>query len=99
MVLTGLIMNLQPALSQSRPRDLGIVLGVLKPGKGNSITDVDGVRVGHCTLMEGDRVRTGVTAIVPHPGNVFQEKVPAAVFVVAAVALATIQARRKRLKQ
>ncbi|MBK8652764.1 MAG: P1 family peptidase [Haliscomenobacter sp.] len=81
MVLTGLIMNLQPALSQSRPRDLGIVLGVLKPGKGNSITDVAGVRVGHCTLMEGDRVRTGVTAIVPHPGNVFQEKVPAAVFV------------------
>lgn len=81
MVLTGFIMNLQPAMSQSRPRDLGVEFGVLKPGKGNSITDVAGVRVGHCTLMEGDRVRTGVTAIVPHPGNIFQEKVPAAVFV------------------
>src|SRR5207244_8741823 len=47
----------------------------------NAITDVDGVRVGHTTLVEGDRVRTGVTAVVPHAGNVFQDKVAGAVFV------------------
>ncbi|HHM21392.1 MAG TPA: S58 family peptidase, partial [Bacteroidetes bacterium] len=53
----------------------------LPTGKWNAITDVVGVRVGHTTLIEGDSVRTGVTAILPHPGNVFQEKVPAAVYV------------------
>src|SRR6185369_11159495 len=51
------------------------------PGPLDAITDVAGVAVGHVTLVEGDRVRTGVTAIVPHPGNVFQEKVAGAVFV------------------
>ncbi len=54
---------------------------MLTPGRLNAITDVAGVRVGHSTLIRGDNVRTGVTAIVPHEGNVFQEKVPAAVFV------------------
>jgi D-aminopeptidase len=58
-----------------------MVVGVLPPGRLNAITDVKGVRVGHETLMKGDAVRTGVTAIVPHEGNLFQEKVPAAVFV------------------
>ena len=52
-----------------------------RPGPLNAITDVAGVRVGHTTLIDGDRVRTGVTAVVPHPGNLFQEKVPGAVFV------------------
>jgi D-aminopeptidase len=68
---------------QQRPRarDLGISPGVLTPGALNAITDVAGVRVGHTTLTEGDRVRTGVTAIVPHGGNVFQDKVAGAVFV------------------
>jgi D-aminopeptidase len=68
---------------QQRPRarDLGISPGVLPPGALNAITDVEGVRVGHTTLTEGDRVRTGVTAIVPHGGNVFQDKVAGAVFV------------------
>src|SRR3954468_16714768 len=72
-----------PVVSQSRPRarDLGIVAGVYQPGARNAITDVDGVRVGHTTIVEGDRVRTGVTAIVPHGGNVFQDKVAGAVFV------------------
>ena len=51
------------------------------PGPLNAITDVGGVRVGHTTLIDGDRVRTGVTAVIPHPGNLFQEKVPGAVFV------------------
>jgi D-aminopeptidase len=68
---------------QQRPRarDLGISPGVLAPGALNAITDVEGVRVGHTTVTEGDRVRTGVTAIVPHGGNVFQDKVAGAVFV------------------
>jgi D-aminopeptidase len=70
-------------IGQSRPRarDLGVAPGVYPPGPLNAITDVDGVRVGHTTLVEGDAVRTGVTAIVPHGGNVFQEKVAGAVFV------------------
>jgi D-aminopeptidase len=65
---------------RTRLRDLGIATGILAPGSLNAITDVAGVRVGHTTLVEGDSVRTGVTAIVPHEGNVFQQKVPAAVF-------------------
>jgi D-aminopeptidase len=66
---------------RGQARDFGIVIGVLPPGKTNSITDVTGVRVGHTTKIIGDNIRTGVTAIVPHTGNVFQEKVPAAIYV------------------
>ena len=66
---------------RARPRELGISPGVLRPGQWNAITDVAGVTVGHRTLVLGDSVRTGVTAILPHRGNLFQEKVPAAVFV------------------
>jgi D-aminopeptidase len=64
-----------------RARDLGVAPGVFETGPSNAITDVSGVRVGHVTLTTGDRVRTGVTAVVPHEGNVFQEKVAGAVFV------------------
>jgi D-aminopeptidase len=64
-----------------RARDLGIAPGALTPGPLNAITDVAGVRVGHTTIVEGDAVRTGVTAILPHGGNLFQEKVAGAVFV------------------
>jgi D-aminopeptidase len=60
-----------------RARDLGIDIGVLRPGPLNAITDVLGVAVGHVTRNEGDDVRTGVTAILPHVGNLFQDKVPA----------------------
>lgn len=67
--------------NRPRARDLGLAPGVLVPGPLNAITDVAGVRVGHRTLVAGDNVRTGVTAVVPHAGNVFQEKVPGAVFV------------------
>ncbi len=67
--------------AQKRIRDLGVKPGVLQTGKQNSITDVAGVLVGHKTLIKGDSVRTGVTAILPHSGNIFQQKVPAAVFV------------------
>jgi D-aminopeptidase len=64
-----------------RARDIGVAPGVHSPGPLNAITDVEGVRVGHTTLVEGDRVRTGVTAILPHGGNLFQDKVAGAVFV------------------
>jgi D-aminopeptidase len=68
------------AQEKQRPRSLGITIGVLAPGKYNAITDVPGVTVGHTTLNAGN-IRTGVTAIIPHKGNLFQEKVPAAIFV------------------
>jgi D-aminopeptidase len=64
-----------------RARDLGIAPGTFTPGPLNAITDVAGVRVGQVTIVEGDTVRTGVTAVLPHGGNLFQEKVPGAVFV------------------
>jgi D-aminopeptidase len=64
-----------------RARDLGVAPGVFAPGPWNAITDVEGVRVGHVTLVEGDAVRTGVTAVVPHAGDVFQDKVAGGVFV------------------
>src|SRR3989475_3590421 len=64
-----------------RAREVGIVVGVLPTGALNSITDVGGVAVGHTTLIRGDNVRTGVTAILPHKGNLFREKVPGAVFI------------------
>lgn len=72
-----------PAKQEERPRarDLGIVIGVLPPGPLNAITDVAGVGVGHTTIVRGDNVRTGVTAVLPHGGNLFREKVPGAVHV------------------
>lgn len=69
------------ASAQKRAREHGIKPGIFEPGKLNAITDVEGVSVGHVTLREGENVRTGVTAILPHPENIFQEKVPAAIFV------------------
>ena len=69
------------SVPRRRVRDLGLVPGVLPPGPRNDISDVAGVRVGHVTLVEGDDVRTGATAILPHGGNLFQEKVPAGVAV------------------
>jgi D-aminopeptidase len=70
-------------LSQERPRarDLGIAPGAMDPGPLNAITDVGGVRVGHTTIVRGDNVRTGVTVILPHGGNLFREKVAGAVFI------------------
>lgn len=69
--------------SQQRPRarDVGLQIGVLPPGPLDAITDVAGVRVGQVTLARGDSINTGVTAILPHAGNVFREKVPAAVVI------------------
>lgn len=64
-----------------RARDLGITPGTLATGPLNAITDVDGVRVGQVTLIQGDDVRTGVTVVLPHAGNIFQQKVPGATFI------------------
>jgi len=72
---------IQIAQSQHRIRDFGVEIGVLSPGKLNAITDVAGIKVGHSTLIIGDSIRTGVTAVIPHSGNIFQEKVPAAVYI------------------
>lgn len=71
------------AQSETRPRarDIGLAPGVFATGPLNAITDVAGVSVGHATLIAGDSVRTGVTVVVPHAGNVFQDKVPGAVFI------------------
>ncbi len=73
----------QDPQTQTRPRarQLGIAPGVFATGPLNAITDVPGVRVGHVTLVQGSDIRTGVTAILPHAGNLFQEKVPAAIVV------------------
>src|SRR5215813_12486430 len=90
-LMAGLVMSgevlAQPNAAQctvperARARELGIAPGVLKPGPLNAITDVAGVLVGQVTLNEGKSVRTGATAILPHGGNLFQDKVPAGVFV------------------
>ncbi len=66
--------------TRPRARDIGIEVGILPTGPLNAITDVMGVKVGHRTLWQGDSVRTGVTVILPHGDNIFQEKVPAAVY-------------------
>ena len=79
MALSG--SSLQAQQPKKTARELGVVVGVLPPGPLNAITDVPGVRVGHFTLIEGESIRTGATAIVPHGGNLFQEKVPAAIVV------------------
>lgn len=75
------IISATAVMAQQSPRALGFEFGVLKPGIHNAITDVSGVQVGHVTLIEGDHIRTGVTAILPHRDNIFQQKVPAAVYV------------------
>jgi D-aminopeptidase len=67
--------------AQQLPRDLGIQIGILPTGPNNAITDVSGLKVGHTTLIEGDHIRTGVTAIIPHSDNIFQQKIPAAIYI------------------
>ena len=76
------VINYQNADAQMRrARDYGIEIGILRTGRYNAITDVPGVKVGQVTVRQGDTVNTGVTAILPHDGNIFQEKVPAGIFV------------------
>ncbi|MGB6000114.1 MAG: P1 family peptidase, partial [Thermoanaerobaculia bacterium] len=70
-----------PDRPKPRARELGLVFGVLPTGPHNAITDVSGVRVGHFTLQRGRQFNTGITAVLPHGGNVFHQKVPAAIVV------------------
>lgn len=79
ILLVGIALAQSPA--RSRLRDLGVTVGVLPPGALNAITDVPGVLVGQTTIIRGDNIRTGVTAILPHAGNMFRDKVAGAVFI------------------
>ena len=82
LLLLNLVAGALPAQSlRPRARDIGVLVGSLPPGPLNAITDVAGVRVGHTTVTRGDSINTGVTAILPHAGNPFREKVPAAIVV------------------
>ncbi|MDP2984512.1 MAG: P1 family peptidase [Candidatus Latescibacter sp.] len=79
VIIMNQFVSAQDMTKRARAREIGIEVGLMKPGAVNAITDVPGVRVGHTTIIRGDNVRTGVTAVVPHPGNIFQEKVPAGI--------------------
>jgi D-aminopeptidase len=89
LTLTGFLVTISAAGDQPpasiarrpRARDIGLKIGILPVGKQNAITDVPGVRVGHTTVVQGQGVRTGVTVILPHGENIFQDKVPAAIAV------------------
>ncbi|GAB5523793.1 MAG: P1 family peptidase [Roseivirga sp.] len=83
LFLTTLLIMATTTYSQQkkRARDYGIEIGVMPTGKLNAITDVPGVQVGHVTLIKEKHVRTGVTAIIPHSGNIFQDKIPAAIYI------------------
>jgi len=80
VVLPGSLVS-QSTETRPRARDIGLAVGVFQPGQNNAITDVDGVRVGHATVITAPNVRTGVTAILPHPGNPYMSRVPAAIHV------------------
>ena len=81
VVLVSQEATLAESAKRPRARDVGVTVGILPTGERNAITDVAGVLVGHQTIVRGDNIRTGVTAILPHGGNLFREKVPGAVFV------------------
>lgn len=82
ILLIFLLAIVMQAESQNkRPRQYGIEIGILPSGHYNAITDVKGVKVGHTTLIDGDSIRTGVTAIIPYDGNIFQNKIPAAIYI------------------
>ena len=80
-ILTLLIINNWAQSQKMRPREMGLEIGLFQPGQWNAITDVNGVKVGHETIIRGDNVRTGVTIISPHDGNIFENKVMGAVHV------------------
>ncbi|HEU4722261.1 MAG TPA: P1 family peptidase [Gemmatimonadaceae bacterium] len=81
LALAVLALPVRAQEARVRARDMGVAPGIFRPGPANAITDVAGVRVGHATVVAGDSVRTGVTAILPHAGNVFFDRVPAAVHI------------------
>ena len=83
LIITFLTLCLTFFSAEEKPRmrEFGIETGIIEPGELNAITDVPGVKVGQVTLIEGENIRTGVTAILPHTGNIYQNKVPGAVYV------------------
>jgi len=83
LIIFFLTLSLTFFSAEERPRmrEFGIETGIIEPGEWNAITDVPGVKVGQVTLIEGENIRTGVTAILPYAGNIYQEKVPGAVYV------------------
>jgi D-aminopeptidase len=83
LLLTTTVATAQSTPINARPRasDLGLKVGILPTGPFDAITDVAGVEVGHSTIVRGDNIRTGVTAVLPHSGNLYRERVPAAIFV------------------
>lgn len=81
LLFFSLFICFQMTAQKKRLRDFGIEIGVLPTGKNNTITDVKNVTVGHFTLIEGDSIRTGATAILPHNEDIFQQKVPAAIYI------------------
>ena len=82
LVVMVLVVQAQAAQPHKTLREWGFPTGIFPTGQYNAITDVPGVTVGHVTCIEGDSIRTGVTAILPHQGNIFRNKVPAAIYVV-----------------
>ena len=80
ITITTLVLITVSLFSQGRIRDYGIKPGIFRTGEYNAITDVPGVKVGQVTIIEGDDIRTGVTAIIPHEGNLFRLKCLAAVY-------------------
>ncbi|MDI9878455.1 DmpA family aminopeptidase [Flectobacillus longus] len=78
LIFVSMALNIS---AQKRLRDYGVKIGVMKTGTLNAITDVKGVKVGHTTIQQGDTINTGVTAIIPAEGNLFQSKVPAAIYI------------------
>jgi D-aminopeptidase len=80
-ILLGCTPLIAQEASRPRAREAGVIVGILSVGAENAITDVAGVAVGHKTIIQGEDIRTGVTAILPHKGNLFREKVPGAVFI------------------
>jgi len=81
VLLLMAISTIPASAANLRAREIGVTIGRFKAGEFNAITDVEGVKVGHVTIIKGEDVRTGVTAILPHGGNLMQEKVPAAMYI------------------
>src|SRR5579864_1506479 len=79
VALIATVANSAAPVARPRVSDLGLKIGVLPAGTLDAITDVAGVKVGHSTIIRGENIRTGVTAVLPHDGNLFRERVPAAI--------------------
>ena len=80
-IIIFFLVSISLTAQQKGIRGYGIQIGELSPGQNNAITDVEGVTVGHQTLIQGENIRTGVTAILPHQNNIFEDKVAAAIYI------------------